>query len=88
MDIIILKAFIYGAVMMGSFIAGIFFLKFWKLTKDRFFAMFASAFWLFSIERWTLVFFEPIDETRTWIFIIRLFAFLLILIAVIDKNRK
>ncbi len=83
----ILKQFIYGAVMMASFTSGVFFLKFWKKTQDRFFAMFASAFFILAVERWIFVFLPNSDEEKSWIFCLRLVAFLLIIIAVVDKNR-
>jgi hypothetical protein len=82
-----LSSFMSGAIMMGCFSASIFFLKFWSKTQDRFFALFASAFMLFAFERWLFVFINATNEAHTWVFIVRLFAFLLILGAVIDKNR-
>ncbi|MGE0527373.1 MAG: DUF5985 family protein [Bdellovibrionales bacterium] len=80
--------FIYGAVMMASLTAGLFFLKFWRKTHDRFFAIFALAFWLLAVERLFLLAINPHHEARTFIFVFRLFAFLLIIAAVIDKNRN
>ncbi|WP_413561217.1 DUF5985 family protein [Bdellovibrio sp. HCB209] len=84
----VLKQFIYGAVMMASFTSGVFFLKFWKKTADRFFAMFAAAFFMLAIERWFFVIMPNTNEENSWIFSMRLLAFLLITIAVVDKNRK
>lgn len=88
MDTALINQFIYGAVMMASVVASLFFLKFWQKTKDRFFAIFSSAFMLFAIERWISVIMATQDETRTWIFMIRLLAFVLIIGAVVDKNRN
>ncbi|WII72380.1 DUF5985 family protein [Bdellovibrio sp. 22V] len=87
MDKVDLNNFVYGAVMMASVIAGLFFLKFWRKTRDRFFAIFAAAFFLLAIERWFFLFIQIQNEVHTYIFVIRLFAFLLILGAVVDKNR-
>lgn len=84
-----MNQFMSGAVMMASLCSGIFFLKFWRKTEDRFFVLFASAFFLFAIERCCFAFnplLTPID-TLSWIYLIRLLAFLLIIVAVIDKNR-
>ncbi|MEK2690550.1 DUF5985 family protein [Bdellovibrio sp. GT3] len=84
----IVKQFIYGAVMMASLVSGLFFLKFWRKTADRFFAMFAASFFILAAERWFLVFMPTQGEENTWIFSMRLLAFLLIITAVVDKNRK
>lgn len=86
-NILVLNQFMSGAIMMSSLCAGIFFLKFWRKTDDRFFAMFASSFFLLAIERWLFAFMPTTIESSSWIYFIRLLAFLLILVAVIDKNR-
>lgn len=81
--------FMSGAMMMAAFVSGLFFLKFWRKTKDRFFAIFAIAFWMLACERWLLLkYWINVDETQTWVFFVRLCAFLLIIMGVIDKNRK
>lgn len=81
-----LNQFLAGALTIGYFIAGIFFLRFWKKTYDRLFAIFAVAFWVFAAERLALT--DPLDENRWYIYLVRLFAFVLIIIAIIDKNRN
>ncbi len=83
-----MNQFIYGAVMMGSLVAGTFFLKFWQKTEDRFFALFASAFYLLAIERCIFLFISAENEVHTWVFICRLLAFLAIGAAVVEKNRQ
>ncbi|KYG63212.1 hypothetical protein AZI86_16040 [Bdellovibrio bacteriovorus] len=88
MDKTLFNQFIYGAVMMASLCNGLFFLKFWRKTGDRFFSMFAAAFILLSVERWLLLFIKTANETNTWVFMVRLVAFALIIGAVIDKNKK
>jgi hypothetical protein len=79
--------FISGAIMMACWVAGLFFLRFWRETRDRFFAMFALSFWLLASERVILVMLDPIDETRTFVYLIRSLAFAVIVLAVVDKNR-
>ncbi len=68
--------------------AALFFLKFWSKTKDRFFGIFASAFVLFAIERGLLVVVSPTDEAQPYIYSLRMLSFLIIICAIIDKNRK
>ena len=83
-DVINLMA---GAIVMGYAVCGLFFLRFWRRTGDRLFLVFALAFWLLGVQRLIFAFSEPVEESRTGLYLVRLFAFLLILWAIIDKNR-
>ncbi len=76
-----------GAISMGNFIAGLFFLKFWRVTRDRLFLFFAVSFATEGVGRFITGFNYP-DETRPLAYLIRLFAYMLILYAIIDKNWK
>lgn len=76
-----------GAMVMAYLTAGLFFLRFWRQTHDRLFAMFAAAFWILAIQRLALGITVETTENATWLYVIRLVAFLLILFAIIDKNR-
>ena len=79
--------FMLGALVMGCTVAGLFFLRFWRKTRDRLFAIFAAAFWLLGLN-WLLLATIGRDEINTWLYAIRLLAFVLILLAIIDKNRS
>jgi Ca2+/Na+ antiporter len=83
-----MKNFILGNIFMACFIAGLFFLRFWRQTRDRLFLMFALAFWTLSASRFALVVAGAPDEIRTLISLARLAAFILILAAILDKNRR
>lgn len=76
-----------GAIAMASFVAGLFFLRFWRDTGDRLFAIFAAAFWVLGVTRIALVVMDTENENRTFVYWVRLLAFILIIVAVIDKNR-
>ena len=76
-----------GAIGMASFVIGLFFLKFWRKTGDRFFLFFASAFGLEGVNRVVLGLFQGSDEHEPLLYLIRLLSFLLILAAIVDKNR-
>jgi hypothetical protein len=78
--------FIYGALTMSCLIAGLFFLRFWRKTGDRLLLMFALAFWLLGAS-WLGLTFVNGDEARVGIYSLRLVAFLLIIAAIVDKNR-
>jgi hypothetical protein len=88
--------FLSGITMATFGAAGVFFLKLWKTSQDRFFLGFAMACWLLSVERVAGLFVagtmedlrNPISEAGSWIYIIRLFAFLTILVVIVDKNRS
>lgn len=76
-----------GAILMGYLVAGFFFLRFWRDTRDRLFLIFAVAFGILGAQRVALVLSQEMGETRTGLYLIRLLAFLLILGAIVDKNR-
>jgi hypothetical protein len=78
--------FMLGLIVAACAVAGLFFLRFWRKSGDRIFAMFSVAFWLLAVN-WTALAFAQDDEIRTWLYIVRLVAFLVILLAIADKNR-
>ena len=79
--------FLQGLSAAGAFAGGLFFFRFWRESQDRLFAFFGAAFWLLALS-WTLLgLFSPTEETRPYIYAIRLVAFLLIVAAIVDKNR-
>jgi len=78
---------ISGAMVMAYFVAGTFFFRFWKSTCDRLFLIFGCAFYLLGIQRLMLALDTGTFEDTTTLYIVRLIAFILILIAIIDKNR-
>lgn len=83
-----MKNLIYGAVVMGCFMSALFFLNFWKRSMDRFFSLFALAFLLLGLSWLAYVFAGIANEFNRPIYLLRLIAFLLIILAVIDKNRS
>ena len=84
-----IEAFIMGTIAMASGIVAMFFLRFWRDTGDRLFGMFAASFLLLGITRLGLVLTkEHLEEGQTYWYWVRLAAFVLILVAIIDKNRK
>ncbi len=79
--------FIIGAVAMGHVVAGLFFLRFWRKTRDRFFALFALAFWILAINRVAMVIYGDMKEHH-FVYWVRLAAYVVILLAILDKNRS
>ena len=76
-----------GAVAMASLTIALFFLRFWKTTHDRFFLLFTLSFLLEAISR-LLYLTHPQQADDPMIYAIRLLAYVLILIAIVDKNRQ
>lgn len=81
-----LVPFLSGAIVMGFVLAGLFFLRFWKRTGDRLFLAFTLAFWLLGLAQALLAFAVVPVEERSWLYLLRLAAFVLILLAIWGKN--
>lgn len=79
--------YLSGALAVAAWVAGLFFLRYWRLARDRFFLFFTAAFWIMAINWTALAAIAPTEETRHYFYVIRLFAFLLIIVAIVDKNR-
>jgi len=80
--------FLSGAVALGFAACALFFLRFWKRTREQLFLAFAVAFLLLGMGQTILALASIPTEERGSIYLIRLAAFLLILFAVGWKNRK
>ena len=80
--------FVSGILVAGYLVAALFFLRFWAQSRDRLFALFAAAFGLLAIQRFALtVTGAPIEE-QTLFYVLRLIAFAVNALAIIDKNRR
>ena len=79
-------SFISGAVTMGFALSALFFLRFWRATKDGLFLWFAVAFLLLGVGQAVLAFGQTGVEDSSWIYLIRLVSFGLICTAVLRKN--
>jgi uncharacterized membrane protein HdeD (DUF308 family) len=75
-----------GMIAMASLIIGLYFLRFWRNTKDRFFLYFALSFGIEGVHRivTTLTFDEHEDSPLHYL--VRLLAYGLILWAILEKN--
>ena len=76
-----------GAIAMASLTIGLFFLRFWRNTRDRFFLFFSISFFLEGLNRIFIALDQDSSERAPLVYSVRLLSFLLILIAIIDKNR-
>lgn len=81
-----LEGFLLGVIATSSVTAGVFFLKFWKQTRDSLFLAFGLAFVVEGLNRCAVLFLAKPNEGSPYIYIVRLLAFLLILGAILQKN--
>lgn len=84
----IVVAFLSGAVTLGFMASALFFLRFWRDTRDQLFLAFAAAFLLLGLGQAIQTLGSIPDEQRSWLFLLRLAAFLIIVLSILRKNRK
>ena len=78
---------IQGMCAATALAVGLCFLRFWQDSRDRLFLYFAMAFWLMS-SCWVILGVVARDaEGRPYVYVLRLLAFLLVIAAIVDKNR-
>jgi len=78
--------FLSGAVTFGFFMAVAFFLRFWRRTHDRLFLAFAAAFALLALNQALAAFLGAGAELTPYTYVLRVLGFVLILLAIVDKN--
>jgi uncharacterized membrane protein HdeD (DUF308 family) len=81
-----IDGFLLGVIATSFCTAGVFFLKFWRDTRDWFFLAFAASFLVEGLNRCALLLVAKPNEGSPWIYFVRLLAFLLILVAILRKN--
>jgi hypothetical protein len=83
-----MTVFLWGALSMACATAGLFFLRYWRATRDRLFIFFALAFGALALNWVVLAFAHPEPEASHQVYFIRLAAFVLIIAGILDKNRR
>lgn len=79
-------SFVTGALAALYAVAGLFFLRFWRRTRDALFASFALAFALLATNQIVLALGGLEREEQSWVYVLRLLAFLLIIAGIVRKN--
>ncbi len=82
-----LKEFLLGALVMSDVALALFFLHYWKVTRDRFFLFFTWSFALGSVSRLVMAVHLGNDEFEPLVYLIRFLSYGTIVVAIIDKNR-
>jgi uncharacterized membrane protein HdeD (DUF308 family) len=80
--------FLLGFTASASLTASLFFLRFWRDTRDTLFLAFTGFFLIDAIARGLLLFFAHPGEGSPWIYVARLFGLLMIVAAIIRKNYR
>lgn len=75
-----------GAITMASLVIALFFLRFWRNTRDRFFLYFAASFFIEGLHRVYSALNDAGGEDSPLHYLIRLLAYGLILWAILEKN--
>ena len=83
-----IEDFLGGAIVMGFAIAALLFLKFWRRTREELFLAFSGSFLLLAVTQALLTLGRFYTEERSWLYLLRLAAFLLILFAMWRQNRR
>ena len=83
-----MDAFLVGAISAMSLVISLFFFRFWRKTSDRFFLFFALSFLLEACNRGLMASIPGWLESSPSYYMVRLLAYSLIIVAILDKNRK
>lgn len=87
-DRMLIEGFLLGVIATCSLAAAVYFLRFWRDSRDPLFLSFAVAFFIEGMNRSARLFFTHPNEASPWVFVVRAFAFLLIVAGIINKNRR
>lgn len=77
-----------GGAALASAAIGLFFLRSWRASRDRLFLAFGAAFLVFAANRCVLALSERDSEDLLPVYGLRLAAFVLIIAAIVDRNRR
>ena len=83
-----LNYLLLGAIALGTATIGVFFLRFWRDGRDRFFLLFGLSFLVEAVNRGVIALSAHPNEGSPVLYLVRLVAYLLIIAAVWEKNRS
>lgn len=81
-----LSGFLAGLITMCFGAIGCCFARFWYLNRDPLFISFALAFWLLAANQMLVGLSAVPREEQSWIYLLRIAAFLIIAFAIVKKN--
>ena len=80
--------FLSGAICTAHLVIALFFLRFWRRTRDRFFIFLSASFFLLALERVVISLLPESAEMTPYPYTIRLVAFTLLIVGIVIKNRE
>jgi hypothetical protein len=80
--------FAAGFLAAAFLVGALFFLRFWRSTNDALFMAFALAFGLLALQQALTTFLGLPEEDRSWVYLLRMAAFLIVIIAITRKNLR
>ena len=83
-----IEGFLLGVVVTGTATASAFFMRFWLKTRDPLFLAFSASFLIEAGNRLAFLWLEHPNEGAASIYLVRLVSYLLILVAIVNKNRR
>lgn len=83
-----INGFLLGIIATCSVAAGVFFLRFWRDTRDGLFLAFAIAFIIEGCNRTAMLLLKQPNEGKPWVYIVRFFAFSILAAGIFSKNRQ
>jgi hypothetical protein len=86
--ITMVDGFLLGIIATSSFACGLFFLRFWRKTRDPLFLAFALAFLIEAFNRLPELLSSHPNQSSPWVYIVRSCAFLIIIAGILNKNRR
>ncbi|MGH6771464.1 MAG: DUF5985 family protein [Xanthobacteraceae bacterium] len=79
-------AYVSGMTTMGYLIAGLFFFRFWWRISDALFIYFGVSFCMLAVSQALATLAGIPGESQSWIYLLRLAAFTLLIVGIIAKN--
>ncbi len=86
MDADVLYTFLGGVLSGLAFVIGLFFVRYYRVSRDRFFLFLTATFWILGANWGFLA--TQVDQAEAYFYLPRLFAFLVLLAGIVDKNRR
>ena len=83
-----MRDFLWGALTMSCVVIALYFLRYWRTSGDRLFVFFGVAFAVMALNWVSLAIVDPTVEGRHYVYFFRLAALLLIIVGIVDKNRR
>jgi hypothetical protein len=80
--------FLYGGLTLMCGAVGFFFLRYWYIQRDRFFLWFMVAFWCLGAGWGVHLAYATSSESGAHVYVFRLIGFVVIIAAIVDKNRR